>query len=163
MPTVFAPKKQDPSVREMIERYLASGGTVKPIPATDSRILPRKRYLNWDKIDPKSDGETVYQASRSAKPRPPAAYENWPPMESVVRRVGECQSAPESSRARRFEILAVGLTLGQLRDKGLRLSDLTRYLGSGVLEIEAPGVPASDSPGLSEHQEDSVGDGGALA
>lgn len=147
MPSLFnSAKKTDVTVRSMIEEYLARGGAIHRLESTDARIKPYKRVLDWDSISPQADAGTVLRATRERRAPPPRAYENWPPSEAVITRVGECQSAPGSSRAQRFAILEVGATLGQLRERGLRLGDLTRYLGSGVVEIDVASGAAPSTP-----------------
>lgn len=132
-------RRFDPTIRVMIDDYIASG-LHQRIPPTHSSLLPPRRRLDWDTLTPRASAGAVYSASRTSRPRQPVAHESWPPLDATVTAIGPCPSAPGSSRAARFEILRVGATLKQLRDEGLRLGDLTRYRGAGVLSlsIDAP-------------------------
>lgn len=140
----LANKPVDLATRAMIDRYIADGGVVKIIPPSAAQLRPTRHRLDWASIGAGADAASVLRAVRTTKTRAPAAYENWPPMEAVVTTVGPCPSAPGSSRHKRYEILRPGLTLGELRQRGLRLSDLTRYLGSAAVQIA---IPTSDAGG----------------
>ena len=134
----YAPRSMDSSVAALVSDYFARGGQVTRLPVTDARLRPSRHRLDWSSLGARADAGTVYRAARTTRVRAPVAHENWPPMDAVVETVGPCTSQPGSRRHERYAILQPGLTLGELRSKGLRLSDLTRYLGSGAVSIAIP-------------------------
>lgn len=133
----LAARPVDISVRTMIDEYLAAGLHTR-LPTNDARLKPTPNRLDWATLTPHATASSVVRKIRETKDRSPVAHENWPPLTSMITAVGPCPSAPGSSRAARFEIMKVGATLAQLKEHGLRLSDLTRYLGNGVVTIEIP-------------------------
>lgn len=158
MSVTFHPKSGNKSIQAMIDEYLARGGEIRRIENNDVRLKPYQHILNWSSIDPSAPGDSVYSATKRNRPKAPAAYENWPPEDSVVEFVGECPSAPGSSRAKRFEILRTGVTIGLLRSEGLRLADLTRYLGGGSVRISKPSAePAAAAEQPPESTDDFEG------
>lgn len=140
MPTTHAARTTDRSVRAMIDDYLATRGPTV-VAATAPELKPLRRRLNWDSLTPHATAASVYRATTATKSRSSSASaEGWPDLTRTVVSIGECPSAPGSSRAQRFSILAVGATLASLREAGLRLGDLQRYLSAGVVILsETPG------------------------
>lgn len=125
-----------PEIRAQIDEYLARG-LHKRLPATDSRILPAKRSLDWDSLTPSASASDVLAATRTRRSTSVAHATRveesggWPPAEAVVLSVGPCAAAAGSKRATRYLLWSVGSTIGELRARGLRLSDLHRDVQSG--------------------------------
>lgn len=122
------PKTIDPAIRAMIDDYVAAGRHTI-IPPVSSHLKPLPRRLNWDSLTPTAPADAVIRASRSPRRRTTSASyteSGWPPSHAIVTRIDPCAAAPGSKRADRYTIYTLGSTIAELRDRGLRLSDLVR-------------------------------------
>lgn len=141
MPANHSVRVTDLTTRRMIDDYLATRGATRLEP-TAAALRPPKRRLDWDSLTPHATAASVYRAAQD-RPRRTVSVEGWPNMTRTVVALGECPSAPGTSRSQRFNILSVGASLASLREKGLRLSDLQRYVQSGVVVL-SPEEPSDD-------------------
>lgn len=139
VPHAHAVRTVPSDIRAQIDAFVAAGRVTR-LPATDARILPRKRSLNWDQLGgPSADGAAVVAAVQSQSRAPRAtsrSAEGWPSDSARIVHVGPCESAPGSKRAARYQLWRVGMTVREAREAGARLSDLRRDQAAGRILIE---------------------------
>lgn len=145
------PKTIDPAIRAMIDDYIAAGRH-KVIPPVSKHLKPIPRRLNWDRLTPNAPADAVIRASRSPRRHAPssASYteSGWPPNHAIVTRIDPCAAAPGSKRAQRYTIYTLGSTIGELRDRGLRLSDFVRDRSASRigLSTDSESPPSQEDP-----------------
>lgn len=144
----------NPSVRDMIDSYVGAG-LHKRLPATDSRILPARRSLDWDSLTATASAGAVLSATRERR-RATVAHarvvedsEGWPADDVTVVSVGPCAAAAGSKREKRYALWSVGATIASLRSRGLRLGDLRRDVAAGrvVLSVAVADVGVAETEG----------------
>lgn len=142
-------KTIDPAIRAMIDEYIAAGRHTV-IPPTSIHLKPLPRRLNWDRLTPNAPADAVIKASRSSRRRAPssASYteSGWPPPHAIVTRIDPCAAAPGSKRAERYTIYTLGATIAELRDRGLRLSDLIRDRSASRIGLSTDSESPQEDP-----------------
>lgn len=139
----------DPAIRAMIDDYVAAGRHTV-IPPASSHLKPLPRRLNWDHLTPTAPADAVIRASRSPRRSAPssASYteSGWPPQHAIVTRIDPCAAAPGSKRADRYTIYTLGSTIAELRDQGLRLSDLIRDRSASRIGLSTDSESPQEDP-----------------
>jgi hypothetical protein len=131
----------DTSMRAQIDEFLASG-RVRRVPASHAAILPPKRQLDWASLGADAPASAVLSAASTQRrvraATAPRLTDEWPADDSVVVHVGPCAAAEGSKRASRYRLWSVGATVGELRERGLRLSDLRRDVAAERIVLRRP-------------------------
>jgi hypothetical protein len=136
----------DTTLRSQIDEYVASGRVTK-VQATHAAILPARSTLDWASLGPDAPASAVLAAASGTRriraATAPRLTDDWPADETTVAVVNACESAPGSKRERRYALWSVGATIGALRERGLRLSDLRRDVAAGRVVLQRPAASQS--------------------
>lgn len=95
---------------------------VKVMPK-DPRLNPIPYKLRWD----------LTEEGKAGKPKPVQSETGMPANDWFITSIGECASAPGSKRAARYALYAIGKNVDQLKNAGVKGSDIRRHIADGLI------------------------------